>query len=114
MARDRTLRNESIRRFKGETVFDWETEPSIERPSEMVEPTQYGALWAAASPSGYGGLEVRRPRPPRKRGGLGQAWLAVVLAVALAALAIIGYVRFAPLRLSDAALPAGATLHARG
>jgi len=108
MARDRTLRNESIRRFKGETVFDWETEPADERPSELAEPTQYGALWAPTR-SPYVGLEVPRARPPRKRGGLGNAWIAVLLTVALAAAAILGYVRYGPMKPGDGAAPSAAS-----
>ena len=85
MARDRHQQNHGVRRFKGETVFDWETEPSPERPSELVEPTQYGSLLAPPSRSPYAALEVRRPRPPQKRGGSGNAWLTMVLVVVMAA-----------------------------
>jgi hypothetical protein len=94
MRRDSQITDSAIRRFKGETVFGWEHEPADERPSVHPETTQYGALWAPLTRPPASTLEVARPRPPRKRGASPNAWLAVLLVVALAAGAIVGVVRF--------------------
>ena len=73
MPGDRHQTHQTVRRFKGETVFDWEAEPSSERPSEFTESTQtqYGHVFAPSTRSRNSTLEVARPRPPQKRGGLG-------------------------------------------
>lgn len=96
MSRDRHQQHNAVRVFKGETVFDWDAEPSDERPSTFVESTQYGALLQMPRRSMPVPLEVRRPRPPRKRAGVGNAWVGLIVAVGLAAIAIVAYMRFAP------------------
>lgn len=107
MRRDSQITDSAIRRFKGETVFGWENEPADERPSAHSESTQYGALWAPLTRPQSAGLEVARPRPPQKRGGRTNVWLAVMLAVALAAGTIVGVVRLLQARHPAAAAPAG-------
>ena len=93
MRRDSQITDSAIRRFKGETVFGWENEPADERPSSLSESTQYGALWAPLTRPSASGLEVARPRPPQKRSGRAGVWLAVLVAVTLAAGALFGVVR---------------------
>ena len=71
-----------MRVYKGVTVFDWDHEPTDMRPSAFVESTQYDAVWAPSTQTRVSMLESRRPRPPRKRGGLGTLGVVSVLAVA--------------------------------
>jgi hypothetical protein len=79
----------SVRRFKGETVYDWESEPADERP------TEFGASTGFSSYSGYfhstldSELERRRrmARRYRRKGSGGLVLgLTVVMAVVTAAL----------------------------
>jgi len=93
MARDFHQQHNSIRRFKGETVFEWTSEPADERSSSFVEPTRYGPLWDRLAASAAPGLEVRRPRPPRKRGSRLALWLALVLVVMIAVFVFFGITR---------------------
>ena len=72
-----------IRKFKGETVFDWDSEPSEMRPSEFVESTLASPMWTTPSRLEAAPLETRRAGPPRKQGGVGTVWLALAVAVAL-------------------------------
>ncbi len=96
MPGDRQQTHQTVRRFKGETVFDWEAEPSSERPSEFTESTQtnYGNVFAPSSRSRASTLEVPRPRPPQKRGGIGALWIGIIIAFALSAGTVIGYMRY--------------------
>lgn len=85
-----------MRVFKGETVFDWESEPASERPSAFAEST----LQSRTGPSSRRGpsstLEVARPRPPRKQGGIGTTWVVAIIGLAVATGALIGYVKMRP------------------
>lgn len=100
-----------MRVYKGETVFDWDFEPTDERPSAFAESTQYGRLWAPStrSPSS---LEVARPRPPRKRGGIGTAWVVTIVGLAVVAGVLFGYLKSRPVARAElsrhAPLPATA------
>ena len=105
MPGDRHQTHQTVRRFKGETVFDWEAEPSSERPSEFTESTQtqYGHVFAPSTRSRNSTLEVARPRPPQKRGGLGAMWIAIVISFAVVAGSVIGYTRYREGQLAAAA-----------
>ncbi len=96
MPGDRQQTHQTVRRFKGETVFDWEAEPSTERPSEFTESTQthYNSVFAPSTRSRNSSLEVARPRPPQKRGGIGALWIGIIVAFAIAAGTVIGYMRY--------------------
>lgn len=91
---------QGIRRFKGVTVFDWDSEPSEMRPSEFVESTLASPMWTTPSrlEAPVPALEVRRPRPPRKQGGVGTVWLALAVAVALGAGMLLAALRWLPHR----------------
>ena len=104
MRRDSQITDSAIRRFKGETVFGWENEPADERPSELSGSTQYGALWAPMTRPPASTLEVARPRPPQKRGGRTNVWLATLLIVTLAAGGLLGVVRLLQARHPAAAV----------
>jgi hypothetical protein len=94
MARDRHQRHQdAVRVYKGETVFDWESEPADERASAFVESTHYGHLWAPSTRSMASTLETPRPRPPRKQGGIGTLWVVLIVGFALAAGVLIGYAK---------------------
>jgi len=73
-----------IRKFKGATVFEWDSEPADERPSEFAETTQIAGPWGPASNNAYVALETRRSRPrtPR-RGSSTTLWLALALVAAI-------------------------------
>ena len=96
MRRDSQISESTIRKYRGETVFGWEHEPSDERPSEFRQSTRYDSLMTPLTRSTVSGtLEIARPRPPRKRGGsIVNVWVAVVLVVALAGGAVMGVVRW--------------------
>ncbi len=85
-----------MRVFKGETVFDWESEPASERPSAFAESTQQGRAGPSSRRGPASTLEVARPRPPRKQGGIGTTWVVAILGLAVAAGAFIGYVKMRP------------------
>jgi hypothetical protein len=94
MARDRHQQHQdAVRVYKGETVFDWDSEPADERASAFVESTQYGQLWAPSTRSMASSLEVPRPRPPRTQGGVGTLWIVLIVGFAVAAGVLIGYVK---------------------
>ena len=101
-----------MRVYKGETVFDWDSEPSSERPSAFAESTQYGRVWAPSARAPSSTLEVARPRPPRKRGGIGTAWVVTIIGLAVAAGVLFGYLKSRPVARADlsrhAPLPASA------
>lgn len=87
-----------IRQFKGATVYDWDSEPSEMRPSEFVESTLASPMWTTPSRLEAPALEVRRPRPPRKQGGVGTVWLAVAVSMALGAGLLMAALRWLPPR----------------
>lgn len=82
---------DAVRVYKGVTVFDWDHEPTDMRPSAFAESTQYDAVWAPSTQTRTSMLERRRPRPPRKRGGLGTVGVIAVLAVATLVGVAIGW-----------------------
>jgi hypothetical protein len=107
MTRDRHQQHQdAVRVYKGQTVFDWDHEPSDERPSAFVESTQYGQLWAPSTRAPGAGLEVARARPPRKQGGIGAGWIALIIGLAVAAGAVIGYTKSKQARRADLATAA--------
>jgi len=76
--------------FKESQLYNWDTEPVDERPSEFMHSTGYAAL------SGYHSNFDARPRTPRRSGHSG---LIAVLVFALIVIAVGGWaiVKFAPL-----------------
>ncbi|ODV13506.1 MAG: hypothetical protein ABT20_01875 [Rubrivivax sp. SCN 70-15] len=80
MSRDRHIdAPDSVRKFKGSTVFDWEHEPAPERPSEFAESTSYTTLWGPTSADPATLLEARRARPRRIQRGFWTLGRALVL-----------------------------------
>lgn len=65
----------TVRKFKGSTVYDWDSEPSDERPSEFTA----GAAVSVPAHRAATGLEQRRARPARKRGGLSTLAVSMLL-----------------------------------
>jgi hypothetical protein len=65
-----------VRKFKGVTVIEWDTEPADERPSEFADSTLYADLIGPPPQPLY--------RSHRRRNGSGSAWLALALVMALA------------------------------
>ena len=88
-----------IRRFKGETVFDWEAEPSSERPTEFGS-TAFGSTTVFGATTGYSALSAfstlesqrRSPRRPTTRRSSNAVPIAMVLAFAV--LGLLGLLHF--------------------
>ena len=76
MVHKQSSQHKTVRKFKGVTVIDWDTEPAEERPSEFADSTLYADLIGPPSTSLY--------RSPKKRKGSGSAWLGLALVLALA------------------------------
>lgn len=96
MGANQQAQRSQVRTFKGTTVFDWDVEPSDERPSEFVESSLHMGLNTSCRPSGFAQLppEVLRPRPPPKRGG-GNPWLLALAVVAgVAGAGLYGLIHF--------------------
>ena len=79
--------------FKTTQVFDWESEPKDERPSEFVPTTGFWSL------SGYYSMPpdaqaMRRQHRGRRGGGGAVLWLSAALVVTLGALALLAFVHF--------------------
>jgi len=100
----------NVRKFKGTTVFDWDSEPSEERPSEFAESSLYlsqtaisrssgfhkrgGDFSASSRGSSYSTLERPRARPAQKKGGSGTIWLAVGMVLVITAGGLYGLMRW--------------------
>jgi hypothetical protein len=76
--------------IKKTQVFDWETEPSDERPSEFVQSTGYSVLsgFHAAPPSEASARRVHRAR----KGGINLLVIVGGVIVGMGALALIGFI----------------------
>ncbi len=72
-----------LRKFKGVTVIDWDTEPAEERPSQFADSTLYADLLGAPATRGRG---------KRQRGGLGAAWLALAIVLGVGTIGMMGLV----------------------
>jgi len=91
-----------IRKFKGETVFDWEAEPSDERPTEFGSSTQfssttgYSHLTGYSQLSGYSTLESERrsSRPRRRTRRSGSIWVPATLVFAFAVSGLLGLAHY--------------------
>ena len=108
MAEKQQQRAESVRKFKGTTVFDWDSEPSEERPSEFAESSLHLSQTAisrssgfskrggdfSARSSGYSTLERPRARPAQKRGGNGTIWLAIGMVIVITGGGLWGLMRW--------------------
>lgn len=103
MAERHQQHGEAIRKFKGTTVFDWDSEPSEERPSEFAESSLYLSQTAIARPSGYSSrgsgyanstLERPRARPAQKKGGSSTLWLALAMVLVITAGGLYGLMRW--------------------
>ena len=99
----------NVRKFKGTTVFDWDSEPSEERPSEFAESSLHltqtaisrssgfhkrGGDFSSSRSSGYSTLERPTVRPAQKRGGSGTIWLALGLVGIITAGGLYGLMRW--------------------
>lgn len=108
MAEKQQNRADAVRKFKGTTVFDWDSEPTEERPSEFAESSLHlgqtaisrssgfhkrGGDYTARS-SGYSQLERARPRPPQKRGGSSTLWLALGMVAVITVGGLYGLMRW--------------------
>lgn len=93
MGQKQQLDSTNVRKFKGTTVFDWDAEPTEERPSEFAESSLYlsqtaisrssgfykrGGDFSPSSRSGASTLERARPRPPQKKGGSNAVWIVAI------------------------------------
>lgn len=78
--------------FKTTQVFDWDSEPKDERPSEFVPSTGFSSL------SGYYSMppDARVMRHNRRSGGGGGAvlWLSAGLVIALGAVAMLAFLHY--------------------
>jgi len=94
MQRNNRLHNRQpltpVRKFKGATVFEWDSEPAIERPTAAND----SQTWGLSAVSGYPGLEVRRARPPQKRAGLSALWLGLIIVATVAAVGLFALLRW--------------------
>jgi hypothetical protein len=99
----------NVRKFKGTTVFDWDSEPSEERPSEFAESSLYlsqtaisrssgfhkrGGDFSTSSRSSYSTLERPRARPAQKKGGSSTIWLALGMVLVITAGGLYGLMRW--------------------
>jgi hypothetical protein len=108
MAEKQQQRADAVRKFKGTTVFDWDSEPTEERPSEFAESSLYLSQTAISRSSGfhkrggdftgrstgYSQLERARPRPAQKRGGSGTLWLALGMVAIITVGGLYGLMRW--------------------
>jgi hypothetical protein len=109
MAEKQQHRTDAVRKFKGTTVFDWDSEPSEERPSEFAESSLYlsqtaisrssgfskrGGDFSHSRSSGYSTLERARPRPAQKRGGSNTLWWALGMVAVITAGGLYGLIRW--------------------
>lgn len=109
MAEKQQPRAEAVRKFKGTTVFDWDSEPSEERPSEFAESSLHlsqtaisrssgfhkrGGDFSTSRSSGYSTLERPRARPAQKKGGSGTLWVALGMVLAITAGGLYGLMRW--------------------
>lgn len=77
--------------FKTTQVFDWESEPKDERPSEFVPSTGFSSL------SGYYAMppDSRIMRGRRRRGGgVSVLWLATGFVIAVGTSALLAFVHY--------------------
>jgi hypothetical protein len=89
MAKDQKNRTAEVRRFKGTTVFDWESEPSIMRPTEFEHSTVPSSLWEA---SRLDSSTLRQTRRPQRR-ALSAVVVYLIIAVAVSTAALFGVAR---------------------
>ena len=91
-----------IRTFKGETVFDWESEPGQERPTDFSSSTQFASTGYSHSSgysrlSGYSTLESQRGssrRPRRRAKQRGSVWVPATLVFAFAVSGLIALAHY--------------------
>ncbi len=100
----------NVRKFKGTTVFDWDSEPSEERPSEFAESSlslsqtaisrssgfskRGGDFSTVARNTGHSTLERARARPAQKRGGSRTLWFALGMVLVITVGGLYGLVRW--------------------
>jgi hypothetical protein len=102
MAQQPQRRGEDVRKFKGTTVIDWDSEPTQERPSEFAESSLFLSQSAVSRNSQFGArstqsqhLERARPRPAQKKGGSAATlWFGLALVVVIAGGGLYGLVHF--------------------
>jgi hypothetical protein len=73
--------------LKKTQVFDWETEPSDERPSEFVPSTGYSVLSGFHAPA-----PARESSRRARHGGINIVLVVVGVIVGLGALALVGFI----------------------
>lgn len=78
----RKAQDSSVRRFKGETVYDWSSEPADERPTEFGSSTGYSQLSGFSHSTLNSSLEFQRAR---RRARSSSRYLWVVAGLVLAA-----------------------------
>ena len=90
-------RSSAVRQFKGETVYDWESEPAEERPTGFDASTTFAASTLSSSgfhsTSTYNStLEARRRVARYRRRGSISVWLmaGLVLAAIMAGVTVLG------------------------
>lgn len=90
-----------VRKFKGTTIIDWDSEPTQERPSEFAESSLFmspsgltrEAMLASRSANGAM-LERPRARPAQKKGGGNTFWWALSLVAAITAAGFYGMLHY--------------------
>ena len=75
----------ALKNFKDTQIFDWESEPHDERPSEFAQSTGYSVL------SGYH-VMPDRPMRPQGKGGINLVVVIGAIVLALGAAAMYGFV----------------------
>ncbi len=75
--------------LKKTQVFDWETEPADERPSEFVQSTGYSVLsgFHAAPPT-------RASTRQRSSGGINMLVVSAGVIIGIGALALVGFIHY--------------------
>jgi hypothetical protein len=85
MASSHASSQRPVRKFKGVTVIEWDTEPAEERPSQFADSTLYADLLGSPPP---------RSQRSRRSTGIGSAWFALVLVLAVASGGMFGLMKF--------------------
>ncbi len=94
MTNNRRRPSNDVRKFKGETVYDWDAEPSIMRPTGFEHSTVPSSLWEPSSRFGPSTLRASQERARARRRGFSTLAIALVVVVAATAAILAGVARY--------------------
>jgi len=112
MKRDHKGSSGEVRKFKGTTILDWESEPSVMRPTGFEHSTVPSSLWEQSrfESSTLGSTRTRQQR----RGPSTVVW-SLIIAVAVTTAVLFGIARFLKTRQhGESIVPTGAAASSDG